>query len=97
MRGDRITHGRHCTCSACAREDWTNPDLAPCGMHGTDCPALYQPLGPAGTLDKVCCADGCALKAVVWLSVSRDTGWAFCGEHADEIKEHIAEKVRSVA
>ena len=44
----RITHGRHCTCSACAREDWTNPDLAPCGMHGEDCLALYQPLGFAG-------------------------------------------------
>lgn len=44
----RITHGRHCTCGACAREDWTNPQLAPCGMHGSDCPALYQPWGPAG-------------------------------------------------
>lgn len=45
---ERITHGRHCTCSACAREDWTNADLAPCGMHGDDCPALYQPWGLAG-------------------------------------------------
>jgi hypothetical protein len=48
-RRQTITHGRHCTCSPCAREDWTNPDLAPCGMHGEDCPALYQPWGPAGT------------------------------------------------
>lgn len=46
----RITHGRHCTCSACEREDWTNPDLACCGMHGKDCPALYRPLGAAGDL-----------------------------------------------
>jgi hypothetical protein len=46
---ERITHGRHCTCSACAREDWTNPALAPCGMHGLFCPALYQPWGPAGS------------------------------------------------
>lgn len=45
-----VTHGRHCTCSACAREDWTNADLAPCGMHGEDCPALYQPLAGAGEL-----------------------------------------------
>lgn len=44
----RITHGRHCTCSSCAREDWTNPGLAPCGMHGSDCPGLYAPLGLAG-------------------------------------------------
>lgn len=49
VRRRRITHGRHCTCSACAREDWTNPDLAPCGMHGSDCPALYQPVAAAGT------------------------------------------------
>ena len=47
--GVAITHGRHCTCSACAREDWTNADLAPCGMHGSDCPALYDPWGPAGS------------------------------------------------
>lgn len=45
----RITHGRHCTCGSCAREDWTNPDLAPCGMHGEDCPALYQPWGRPGS------------------------------------------------
>jgi hypothetical protein len=47
--GQRITHGRHCTCSACGREDWTNPDLAPCGMHGAGCPALYDPWGPPGS------------------------------------------------
>ena len=45
---ERITHGRHCTCSACADEDWTNPQLAPCGMHGSSCPREYQPWGPAG-------------------------------------------------
>ena len=44
----KITHGRHCACSSCACEDWTNADLAPCGMHGSDCPALYQPWGLAG-------------------------------------------------
>jgi hypothetical protein len=43
-RGEpRRTHGRHCPCSACAREDWTNPNLAPCGMHGPSCPAIYDP------------------------------------------------------
>lgn len=47
-RVPKITHGRHCTCSSCAREDWENPDLAPCGMHGSVCPALYQPWGRAG-------------------------------------------------
>ena len=39
----RITHGRHCTCTPCRVEDWTNPALAPCGMHGKDCPREYQP------------------------------------------------------
>jgi len=47
LRGPRITHGRHCTCTPCAREDWTKT-LSPCGMHGPDCPALYQPWGMAG-------------------------------------------------
>jgi len=37
------THGRHCPCSACAREDWTNPELAHCGMHGPSCPRVYAP------------------------------------------------------
>lgn len=41
----RVTHGRHCTCSACAREDWTRI-TAPCGMHGPDCPAVYAPIVP---------------------------------------------------
>ena len=44
----RITHGRHCTCTPCRVEDWTNPALAPCGMHGKDCPREYQPWGAAG-------------------------------------------------
>ena len=46
--GTRITHGRHCTCSSCAREDWTNPKFA-CGMHGRDCPSVYAPLGKPGS------------------------------------------------
>ena len=50
-----ITHGRHCTCTPCAREDWTNPALAPCGMHGRGCPQEYAPLGAAG--DPVPAAD----------------------------------------
>ena len=44
----RITHGRHCTCSACKQEDWARPELAPCGMHGPTCPPEYAPLGGAG-------------------------------------------------
>lgn len=39
----RVTHGRHCPCSACAREDWTKI-TGPCGMHGAECPAVYDPL-----------------------------------------------------
>lgn len=39
----RLTHGRHCPCWACAREDWTNPSLAHCGMHGSECPPVYAP------------------------------------------------------
>lgn len=26
----KLTHGRHCSCSACAAEDWTRPELACC-------------------------------------------------------------------
>lgn len=47
---ERVTHGRHCTCSACAREDWTQAGFAPCGMHGLSCPNEYRPLGAAGSL-----------------------------------------------
>ena len=39
------THGRHCSCTSCAQEDWTRADLAPCGMHGVDCPPVYAPVG----------------------------------------------------
>jgi hypothetical protein len=39
-----VTHGRHCPCTACKQEDWTNPRLAPCGMHGPGCPAAYAPI-----------------------------------------------------
>jgi hypothetical protein len=45
--GKKITHGRHCTCTACAQEDWTNPKFV-CGMHGSGCPSVYAPLGDAG-------------------------------------------------
>ena len=38
-----ITHGRHCPCSACKREDWTRI-TAPCGMHGPACPSRYAPI-----------------------------------------------------
>jgi hypothetical protein len=34
----KVTHGRHCVCSACKAQDWTEPQLASCGMHGNDCP-----------------------------------------------------------
>ncbi len=44
---ERVTHGRHCTCSACAREDWARI-TGPCGMHGKDCPNVYAPLGLTG-------------------------------------------------
>lgn len=47
--GKRITHGRHCECSACAREDWTNPDYD-CGMHPKGCAHEYQPWGRPGAL-----------------------------------------------
>jgi hypothetical protein len=40
-----ITHGRHCPCSACKREDWANI-VAPCGMHGPGCPPEYAPIAP---------------------------------------------------
>jgi hypothetical protein len=40
---ERLTHGRHCPCSACCYQDWSDPRLAPCGMHGKDCPPVYDP------------------------------------------------------
>jgi hypothetical protein len=43
----RLTHGRHCPCSACAAEDWTRPGLSFCGMHGPTCPAIYAPISRA--------------------------------------------------
>jgi hypothetical protein len=46
-----VTHGRHCPCSACQREDWTNPNLAHCGMHGPSCPAVYAPILSASPPD----------------------------------------------
>jgi hypothetical protein len=39
----RVTHGRHCLCSACKQEDWTRI-TSPCGMHGEGCPAVYAPI-----------------------------------------------------
>jgi hypothetical protein len=47
---ERITHGRHCVCSACAAQDWAEPGLAPCGMHGPSCPPVYAPLGAPGNV-----------------------------------------------
>lgn len=47
MTASFVTHGRHCPCSACAKEDWTRPDLAPCGIHGVGCPNEYAPVGDA--------------------------------------------------
>lgn len=38
-----MTHGRHCRCSACGRQDWSDPMLAPCDIHGPSCPSEYQP------------------------------------------------------
>lgn len=49
---ERITHGRHCICSACAAQDWAEPGLAPCGMHGPSCPPVYVPLGAAGDVQR---------------------------------------------
>lgn len=46
---DRVTHGRHCSCGACAREEWSSIG-SPCGMHGESCPAVYDPLGSAGAI-----------------------------------------------
>ena len=43
-----MTHGRHCPCTGCANEDWTQDDLAPCGMHGPSCPNVYAPRLSAG-------------------------------------------------
>lgn len=48
--GQRVTHGRHCLCSSCAAENWADPALAPCGMHGPSCPPAYDPWGRAGDL-----------------------------------------------
>jgi hypothetical protein len=44
LRPVGLTHGRHCPCSSCRREDWTQPHLGPCGMHGTGCPPIYAPI-----------------------------------------------------
>lgn len=50
QRAARLTHGRHCPCSACARENWANPRLAPCGMHGSSCAPVYAPIyAPLGS------------------------------------------------
>jgi hypothetical protein len=35
--GYRPTHGRHCACMPCREQDWDEPGLAPCGMHGDAC------------------------------------------------------------
>ena len=48
MSAATITHGRHCACTPCSKQDWSEPELAPCGMHGSSCPPVYAPLGGAG-------------------------------------------------
>lgn len=40
---ERQTHGRHCLCTPCCLQDWSEPELAPCGMHGSACPPVYDP------------------------------------------------------
>ena len=45
---EKVTHGRHCSCRACGAQDWSEPQLAPCGMHGSKCPPVYDPRGYAG-------------------------------------------------
>jgi len=35
---NRVTHGRHCSCTPCRAQDWNDPGLAPCGMHPKGCP-----------------------------------------------------------
>ena len=45
---EKVTHGRHCSCRACGAQDWSEPQLAPCGMHGSKCPPVYDPRGHAG-------------------------------------------------
>lgn len=44
LEAPRLTHGRHCPCGSCRRQDWTDPKLAHCGMHGPSCPAVYDPV-----------------------------------------------------
>ena len=70
-RSERITHGRHCICSACAAEDWSNPELAPCGMHGRACAPAYQPWGLAGQLHVVV-DDDPMIRAVLAASYSHE-------------------------
>lgn len=35
---NRVTHGRHCSCTPCRAQNWNDPGLAPCGMHPHGCP-----------------------------------------------------------
>jgi hypothetical protein len=44
FKHERVTHGRHCPCSACCAQDWSEPQLAPCGMHGVSCAPVYDPM-----------------------------------------------------
>lgn len=84
----RLTHGRHCRCSSCAREDWTNPQLAPCGMHGEACPAVYAPIDaplgsivwPDGTV-----VDRSALAARIIAKTLADEGWT-CDMHEPDLE-----------
>lgn len=41
-----MTHGRHCTCTPCALEEWANVPV-PCGEHPNGCPPempVWRPL-----------------------------------------------------
>jgi hypothetical protein len=91
----RVTHGRHCPCSSCAREDWTNPQLGPCGMHGSACPPVYTPVSHAecrlramlSTLkDQV--SSALAHKAKMLAALDESPAWALA-----EDREWIAEAV----
>ncbi len=66
---ENMTHGRHCRCSACARQDWADPQLAPCGMHGRSCPPVYAPYG---TLGRSPFGDG--LRGIDWLIAGGESG-----------------------
>ena len=68
---ERVTHGRHCRCTPCRREDWTNPNLAHCGMHGPSCPPVYAPidLTPPATEPVAALVEALAHDLTSWVPV----------------------------